>query len=741
MKILFFIILFCTTVALNAQKLYLIDSESKKAIDGAVATLQSLHTGNSSSKVSEGGKIIIQEEWLPAVVQIDHLSYETLLDTLFSIENLMIYLKPKSKVLAELVFTGQFNPQSARNSVYQVRTIDQKRIQSQGATNLQTVLQNELNLRFSRDNALGTSGMNLQGISGQNVKVLIDGIPVVGRSGVANEIDLGQLNINSIEKIEIVEGPMAVMYGADALAGVINIITKKSGDNKFNLDLTMHEETVGNEYNLHSEGIHNPYLQMGYQLNDQWFVRLEGGLNYFGGWQGNRTGRDKQWHPKSQYLTGGTVNYVEDNFNVYFRSDYMHEVITDLGAEINANLIDPFALDEKFISTRWMNQLQAEWKLGDHSILNSAFSFTDYERISKPYSKNLVTQQENIVFDDMDTVFYSSFFTRHTFLQKIAEHDFQLGMDATFETAGGTTLNPGTKYLNDLGFFLSAELEAGKLKVRPGVRYTVNSVFATIPTPSINFKYDFSKKLSLRAGYGRGFRAPSIREMYHEFIDTNHNLLGNPNLEPEYSHNLNGDITYRLLDHWQLNFAGFYNQISNRISILLPEQADRPWTYTNINEFKTTGITLRSELELKNLSMQTGFAYTGRFQILSDEFEYLPNFLFSPEVNQNITYRVPDLDVSLAAFYKFTGAFQDYRVVDQLPQLRQINSFHWLDLTLSKPIGKYLDLTIGARNLLNITAVDNSMPGGVHSGNQEGVSAIANGRSYFARLNFKLNFN
>ena len=51
---------------------------------------------------------------------------------------------------------------------------------------------------------------------------------MAGRQGTSNEIDINQIDINSIERIEIVEGPMSVVYGADALAGVINIITKKA---------------------------------------------------------------------------------------------------------------------------------------------------------------------------------------------------------------------------------------------------------------------------------------------------------------------------------------------------------------------------------------------------------------------------------------------------------------------------------------------------------------------------------
>ena len=78
----------------------------------------------------------------------------------------------KAKELSEVVVTGQYKPQSVKNSVYQVRTISKERIQKQGATKLQDVLSNELNIRFYQDVATGGSDITMMGLKGQNVKIL-----------------------------------------------------------------------------------------------------------------------------------------------------------------------------------------------------------------------------------------------------------------------------------------------------------------------------------------------------------------------------------------------------------------------------------------------------------------------------------------------------------------------------------------------------------------------------------------
>merc|ERR1711965_356759 len=98
------------------------------------------------------------------------------------------------------------------------------------AVTLKDVLVNQNNIRVAQDNVLGSS-MSLQGMSGQNIKILIDGIPVIGR--LNGNIDISQINLNTIERIEIIEGPLSVNYGTDALAGTINLISQKNKKNGF----------------------------------------------------------------------------------------------------------------------------------------------------------------------------------------------------------------------------------------------------------------------------------------------------------------------------------------------------------------------------------------------------------------------------------------------------------------------------------------------------------------------------
>ena len=104
--------------------------------------------------------------------------------------------------LKEVVVTGEYQPQSLRNSVYRTRIINSERIRLRAATNIQQVLNTELGFRFSNDMTLGTSDVMLMGMSGRNVKILLDGVPMIDRTDTRES--LNQIDINSIDRIEVI---------------------------------------------------------------------------------------------------------------------------------------------------------------------------------------------------------------------------------------------------------------------------------------------------------------------------------------------------------------------------------------------------------------------------------------------------------------------------------------------------------------------------------------------------------
>ena len=150
--------------------------------------------------------------------------------------------------LTDAVVTGERDGTSAKEALRMIRTVDEKSIAASGASQLNQLLNSQLNFRISQDPILG-SGAALNGLGGEGLTVLVDGVPVRGR--LNGQVDLSQLSLNNVERVELVNGPMAVEYGTNALAGTINLITKSNHREGLQLRATGQYETIGqHEFNL-----------------------------------------------------------------------------------------------------------------------------------------------------------------------------------------------------------------------------------------------------------------------------------------------------------------------------------------------------------------------------------------------------------------------------------------------------------------------------------------------------------
>jgi outer membrane receptor for ferrienterochelin and colicins len=650
--------------------------------------------------------------------------------------------------LEEVVITGQFEAQSLKNSVYQVRIIDSERIRMRGATNVQTILNTELGIRFSNDLTLGTSDIQLMGMSGQNVKILQDGIPMVDRGSTRES--LGQIDINTIERIEIVEGPMSVMYGTDALAGVINIITKK-GVNGSNLAVNakFQEETTGGEYDpFENEGTHNQSVGLMWQIKN---IQFSGNVtrNNFGGWQGSSTERAKDWMPKDQMLYTASARYQGKKWNAWYRFNGTDETIRYLG---NRNSITKIAVDKDYNTYRWFHQLQSEYRINEKLNLNGALSYTDYSR--KTLSTNVDANNRRTLSLEPgaqdESVFTTAFFRGTAFYKINSSLSFLAGVDLSDNSSSGARIK-GSPTITEYALFVAPELRFGQIfKLSPGLRFLKNSVYDAPPAiPSLNGKLAISKTLDFRFGYARGFRSPALRELYFDFHDASHSINGNVNLKAEYSNSFNSFFVWQSVSKPDLRVSstlgGFYNIFHNLIDTGVDPTNASQTTFLNIHLFKTQGLTLENKLFGKKIQASIGGSYIGRYNQFSDspeDFGRLPQFVWSSEINANFLYSFSKIGATANLFYKYSGKRPIYESTDQVSvHLAETAGFHMADLTLSKRFGKLLNVIGGVKNIFDVTTLINTSmdSGGAHS--TGGAVPMSYGRSYFLGLNIQWSKN
>jgi outer membrane receptor for ferrienterochelin and colicins len=655
-----------------------------------------------------------------------------------------ITLQENPMSLTEMVVTGQSEPQSLKNSVYQVRTIDSERIRMRGAVNLQTVLNTELGIRFSNDLTLGTTDIQLMGMSGQNVKILLDGVPMVDRGGTRES--LGQIDINTIERIEIVEGPMSVIYGTDALAGVINIITKK-GHHGSNLIVSARaqEETAGKEYDPFTKnGSHNQSLGVVWQNSR---LQLSGNVtsNNFGGWQGNATGRAKAWMPKDQLLYTAGARYQGKKWNVWYRFNGTDETIQYLG---DRNPFTKIAADKDYHTYRWFHQVQSEFRVSEKLNLAAVASYTDYSR--KTLSTNIDSLGRRTLSLDpgsQDKSIFTTTFIRGTAFYKASNAVSLLaGFDFSDNNASGARIS-GTPGIAEYAVFIAPEFRVGHvLKLAPGLRFLKNSVYDAPPViPSLNAKLTITKTLDLRVGYARGFRSPALRELYFDFHDASHSISGNVNLKAEYSNSFNSFLVWQSVARPNLRISstlgGFYNIFHNLIDTAIDPDNPSETTYLNVHLFKTTGVTFDNKFFMNHLQASIGGSYIGRYNDFSEspeQYGALPQFVWSSEINANLLYTFRKIGTSVNVFYKYTGRRPVYEITDlQNVRLAETDGFHMADITINKTLGKYVSLLGGVKNLFGVTTLNNTSAdtGGAHS--TGGAVPMSYGRSYFLGLNVR----
>lgn len=657
-----------------------------------------------------------------------------------------------SKDLSEVVVTGQYKPQTVKKSVYQVRIINSERIKLSGATTVQQVLNNQVGFRFSNDNTLGTTDVQLMGMSGRNVKILLDGVPMVDRGDTRES--LNQVDINSIERIEIVEGPMSVIFGSDALAGVINIITKKHVKDDLSVSANIQEETAGTEYHpFNYKGVHMQNLNLAYKKSN-WTLSVGGTHNDFDGYGGDAYGRNKSWKPREQWLGNARIGYSNSRLNIYYRTDLLNEDIRSRGA-INYNNYK--AIDQQYITDRFSQQVQGSYNFSKKLQLASVLSYTDYKRRTKTTLHDFEKGTDVLTSGpgEQDISKFNSFVFRSSVLYQVSGMvSIQPGIDINREQASGERID-GKPVIADYAAFVSAEIKpTAAINIRPGLRFVKNSVYDAPPViPSINSKFVISKNLDLRLAYAYGFRAPALRELYFNFVDVNHNIVGNPNLKAEYSNSFTGSLNWvatpRKSIAYSASLGGFYNDFNNQIGFAQSSVNSQQYTYFNVNRAKTAGVILENKATWKQLEGTIGFSYTGFYREMYDDKDYIKldgnKYLWSPELSASVSYTVKPIQTKLNLFYKYTGRRPQYVTGtstsgQSVLYVAETAAYNLADFTFNTVLNKYITVSGGVKNIFDVNNVNTnaaSSSGSIH--NAGSSIAINYGRSYFIGLNLQWN--
>lgn len=677
--------------------------------------------------------------------------------------------------LEEVVVTGQHNPQSVGKSVFEVKVISRNDIERQAGNNLADILNNTLNLNITPNPATGKSGVTLFGLDSQYFKVLIDNVPIINEEGVGNNTDLTLINLDDVERIEIVEGAMGVQYGANAVSGIINVITKKSSKNDWEIGVYVQEESIGDEYEWFNKGRHIQSLKLGHNLTDNIYANVVYTRNDFAGfWNGhfgekydrNDTLRGHEWLPKLQQNAKMLLSYSKNDLNIFYRFDYLNENIEDYNQTVDlrensaTNTSSPIAQDRIFTNNRFYHHLNTSGSLFKKINYNVSVSYQEQTKDLERYTY-VIREDKKQNVEEGEYQARSAFFSRGTFSNLINSKtvSLQAGYELTNErgsgspisleiTAGGEEI---TQNLDNYDLFSSAEITfSERFSLRPGARVSFSNIFETQLIGSLSAKQTFNNNWELRAILGSANRTPNYDELYTYFININHTVLGNPDLLPEkglsaFLHIKKSSGLYdgklRLKNKLSFNYLG----LKDRIEMIVVQQNPLHFKYSNIDSYRTVGAFTENEIFFGNFNVQLGASFQGISKVLETR-NTDDDYLFNLQLNANLGYTIPKWNTTFSAFYKYTGEQQQFvektnAEGDQVFETGKTEGYSWMDATINKSFfDDTFEATLGCRNLFDITSVNSSaFDGGTHNGAANQIP-LGYGRSYFLKLAYNLNF-
>ena len=490
--------------------------------------------------------------------------------------------------LNEIVITGTRVPKLLKDTPVQTRLITSKDIERSDATDIQGLLQAELpGVEFSY--AMNQQvHLNFGGFGGQSILFLVDGERMAGET--LDDVDFSRIDMNNIERIEIVRGASSALYGSNAGGGVINIITKgASKKSNLNLDCRFgryddrrYMLSVGNNFNF----IQNSFSVTASRMSSYTVHNAPGAeaavVSTIFGHKTLNVREQLEWEPFTGLKLSGRMGF------------YMRELPREIDAP------------DRYRS--YNGGLKGEWNIGTQDRLELSYVFDQYDKSQYNGLSGLDIRNYSNVQNSFRALYNHSF---------INGSILTAGADYMHDYLMNTKLAGSKKSQDCADVFMQYDwMVSNKWEVVGALRYDFFSDGRmSRVTPKISACYKPASRLNIRASYGMGFRAPTLKEKYYEFDMAGIWIVrGNPDLKPETGHNINFSADYTIR---QYNITGtaYYNHIKNKITTglpyYLPDNTSQLYlNYENLADFNSCGLELTVQAAWQNgLSAKISYSF------------------------------------------------------------------------------------------------------------------------------------
>ncbi|MBK8927686.1 MAG: TonB-dependent receptor [Crocinitomicaceae bacterium] len=656
-------------------------------------------------------------------------------DTCFwlnDLDSMLVTLYYLDQELSTVVVSAQYEPGAKTNSMHSIAVVSHEQLQSQSLLNAQDVLNSQVNFQTNNGHTNETA-LTINGLSGAHVKIMLDGVPLEGR--INGNIDLSQINLADVERVEIIEGPVSVVYGSNALGGIVNIISRKSTSKPVEGFAQGYYESAG-KYNF------NGGLSVS-KKNSVYRVSL--GRNFFDGYAENDSLRSFLWQPREQYFARFTYRQRLNNFNLSFSADGFHELMVSKG-----DLRPPYyttAIDTYYKTNRIATSVLFNGKPTSNTWLDITLGHSYFNRCRNIYFKDLTTLDKWLTDgeSDQDTTTHQTYMMRSFFSHRLKNEKLSwlAGTEWVYNTIHSVRILNRIQWSADVAVFASLKYSPFKtFTLQPGVRYSYNACYKTPVLPSLIAKISF-KKFSITASYARGFRTPDLKERFLEFhYNSSINIYGNNELIPENSHHLLLELSQKFSQksaNQKIRLTLFHNTVMDIIDVV-QLNADE-WKYDNAGLFVACGSTINFSGNVQSFLFDAGYTLlASRFGNAYTEGHYAP-FALSQNCLITLGYEIKKMQFAAHVSWKYTGRVSS-NYYDENMQIQQsfIGDYQLLNLTLTKKfLGQKILVSAGCKNITNTTTADvKGSVFGYSVSEESGNVAVMWGRSYFVSILLKL---
>lgn len=572
-----------------------------------------------------------------------------------------------SDTLDELVVTATRTPKSIKDVPVITRLISSEEIKKSGAVNIRELLTAELpGLEFSYAMSQETA-LSMGGFGGNALLFLVDGERLAGET--MDNVDYSRLNLENVKRVEVVKGAASALYGANAVGGVVNLITMDKSQ-PWNISLNSRFSEEGREWRAGGDMalvVDRWNSNTAFQYSKSSTVQLADAFDT---------------KSRIHYVYGGSVMNLTEKITYSFNDDL--KFICRGGYYFRTNERETYT--DKYID--YSAGIRMVWK-----NLELSYAFDQYDK--SRWVDNVIT----------DTHDYSN--RQHTlhalYNCKAGPVTLTLGGDFINDFLTSYQFADGASHSrNSMDMFLQMDYSPLKwLSLLSSVRddfFSGSDLNAVTGRFALMFKF---QPLTVRTSYSGGFRAPSLKEMYMEFDMAGISMIyGNPDLKPERSHNLSLSIE-RNGQLWNgaysITASGNYNYYDSRIAV---EDIDvNGPNEAGARYYNESGVrVISSDLTLRYIwPFGIGFSASGNYLHMSG---HGVDSQFSPPRPVTINWKL-DFDHSFSRYYKIYASLSGRYLSAPESKFDTQGAYNILKLSLQQNIWRGIELSVAVDNLLN----------------------------------------